>query len=379
MVDIALIGSTGSIGTQALEVVRENPDQFRVVALSAHKNLPLLLEQIREFRPKTVGVSDEETYISAKEYIKEDCQLFGGEHAHVEAMLASGANTSLISVVGFPGFMPLKESIVHGLKTCVANKESIVCGGAAITALLQKHHAKIFPVDSEHSAIFQCLEGNREHAVRRILLTCSGGPFRTWEKSEIASATVEQALKHPKWNMGAKISIDSATLANKGLEVLEARWLFDVPVEQVEVVVHPESIVHSMVEYSDRSILAQMGVPDMKLPIQVALGYPKRLQNGPKPVDFVSLGSLHFEAPDMDRFPCLALAYQAGKTGGMTPIAFNAANEIAVQRYQIHQIGFYDIPRLIEKAMHKFSGGDEPNLDEILLIDRQVRQFMNTI
>ncbi|MFR4008527.1 MAG: hypothetical protein ACLT0Y_04025 [Christensenellales bacterium] len=202
-------------------------------------------------------------------------------------------------------------------------------------------------MDSEHSAIFQCLEGNRDQKIRRILLTCSGGPFRTWKKEEIEKATVEQALKHPKWNMGQKISIDSATLANKGLEVLEARWLFDVPVEQVEVIVHPESIVHSMVEYQDRSVLAQMGVPDMKLPIQVALGYPQRLDNGPKAVDFLSLGQLHFEAPDTNRFPCLALAYEAGRQGGMSPIAFNAANEAAVVRYQAHKIGFYEIAEII--------------------------------
>ncbi len=379
MIEIALIGSTGSVGTQALEVVREHPEEFRIAALSAHKNLPLLLEQIREFHPRAVGISDEKTYISAKEYIDKDCRLFGGKDAHVEAMLASNADTSLISVVGFPGFAPLRESIRHGLKTCIANKESIVCGGAAIRSLLKKHNARLYPVDSEHSAIFQCLEGNRDKAIRRILLTCSGGPFRTWSKAEIARATSEQALKHPKWNMGAKISIDSATLANKGLEVLEARWLFDVPVEQVEVVIHPESIVHSMVEYQDRSIIAQMGVPDMKLPIQVALGYPKRLEKGPEPVDFVALGSLHFESPDAERFPCLSLAYQAGRQGGMSPIAFNAANEIAVQRYREHRIGFYDIPRLIEKAMAEFAGGKEPGLEDILQIDEQVRQFMKTI
>ncbi len=379
MIEIALIGSTGSVGTQALEVVREHPEEFRIVALTAHKNLPLLLKQIQEFHPKAVGISDDKTYNSAKEYIDKDCRLFGGARAHVEAMLASGADTSLISVVGFPGFAPLKESICHGLKTCVANKESIVCGGAAIRALLEQHNARLYPVDSEHSAIFQCLEGNRDKEIRRILLTCSGGPFRTWEKGEIAKATVEQAIKHPKWNMGTKISIDSATLANKGLEVLEARWLFDVPVEQVEVIVHPESIVHSMVEYQDRSILAQMGVPDMKLPIQVALGYPNRLHQGPEAVDFVTLGSLHFESPDTERFPCLALAYEAGRQGGMSPIAFNAANEIAVQRYREHRIGFYDIPRLIEKAMSEFTGGKEPNLDEILQIDKQVRQFMEAI
>ena len=379
MREIALIGSTGSVGTQALDVVRENPEQFRVAALTAHKNLDLLLKQIEEFHPRAAGISDEQTYRTAKHIIHTDCELFGGENAHVEAMLASKADTSLISVVGFPGFAPLRESIIHGLKTCVANKESIVCGGAAITGLLKKYNARLYPVDSEHSAIFQCLEGNRDQKIRRILLTCSGGPFRTCKKEEIEKATVEQALKHPKWNMGQKISIDSATLANKGLEVLEARWLFDVPVEQVEVIVHPESIVHSMVEYQDRSVLAQMGVPDMKLPIQVALGYPQRLDNGPKAVDFLSLGQLHFEAPDTNRFPCLALAYEAGHRGGMSPIAFNAANELAVARYQAHKIGFYEIAKIIEKAMGKFSGGKEPSLDEILEIDRQVRLFVETI
>lgn len=379
MNQIALIGSTGSVGTQALEVVRDNPDQFEIAALSAHRNLALLKQQIKEFHPKAVGISDERTYREAKSCIEKDCMLFGGESAHVEAMLASGADTSLIAVVGFPGFAPLRESITHGLKTCVANKESIVCGGAAITALLKHHNARLYPVDSEHSAIFQCLEGNRGQKLSRILLTCSGGPFRAWERADIANAVAEQALKHPKWNMGRKISIDSATLANKGLEVLEARWLFDVPVEQVEVVVHPESVVHSMVEYSDHSVLAQLGVPDMKLPIQVALGYPKRLDNGPQALDFTTLGKLTFEAPDTERFPCLALAYQAGRRGGQSPIAFNAANEVAVARYERHEIGFYDIARLIEQALTAFDGGAEPALDDILRIDGEVRAFMKTV
>ena len=372
---IALIGSTGSIGTQALSVVRAFPQEFCITALTAHSNLALLKEQVEEFRPKVVGISDPRRYEEARAMFGH-LTLLCGEQAHADALEAPGTDTSLISVVGFSGLRPLLRSIERGLHTCVANKESIVCGGEAVHALLQKTGRRIYPVDSEHSAIFQCLEGYAEQRISRILLTCSGGAFRDWTKQQIAGATVQQALKHPNWSMGQKITIDSATLANKGLEVMEARWLFDVPLEKIEVVIHPQSIIHSMVEFSDRSVLAQMGLPDMRLPIQVALAYPQRLSQGARPMDFSTLSSLTFAAPDPDRFPCLSLAYEAGHMGGSAPVAFNAANDLAVEAYARGAIGFYDIPRWIEQALHRFGSGASLSIDEIFEMDAQVRAYI---
>ena len=377
MHDIALIGSTGSIGTQALDVVRAFPQFFRVSALTAHRNLAKLKQQAEEFHPRVIGISDASLYAQAKDLFAHE-QLFMGEDAHELALEASGASIACIAVVGFAGLKPLLKCIDLGQKACVANKESIVCGGAAVRKKLHEKGAQIYPVDSEHSAIFQCLQG--QHAdFRRILLTCSGGPFRTWSKADIAQANVQQALQHPKWNMGQKITIDSATLANKGLEVLEARWLFDAQLDQIDVLIHPQSVIHSMVEYKDHSVLAQLGNPDMRLPIQYAFGYPERLPDGPEPVDFVALGSLTFEKPDMERFPCLALAYEAGKLGGIAPIAFNAANDMAVEAFAKGKLSFYQISDMIEKAIHRFGGGEEPDVDTIFAIDAQVRAYIQTI
>lgn len=373
--NIALIGSTGSIGTQALEVVRQNADRFSISALTAHRNADLLIRQAKMFSPRVVGISDESQYEMVKLALP-DIEVVGGADAHALALEMSGADTSLIAVVGFAGLAPLLKSIRLGLHTCVANKESIVCGGRLIVDLLKQNDQRIYPVDSEHSAIFQCRMGNWEQPVRRILLTCSGGPFRTWERGKIEQATVEQALKHPNWSMGGKITIDSATLANKGLEVLEAQWLFDVPVEKVEVVVHPQSIIHSMVEYEDCSILAQLGYPDMKLPIQYALGYPQRLPACGAPIDFQSLSALTFEAPDIERFPALGLAYEAAKLGDAAPIALNAANDIAVGKFFCKDIGFYEIAEYIECAIHHFSGISLHNVEEIFEIDREVREYV---
>lgn len=377
MQEIALIGSTGSIGTQALDVVRAFPQFFRVSALTAHRNLDRLKAQADLFHPRVVGISDANLYAQAK-MLFPNVQLFMGEDAHELALEASGASIACIAVVGFAGLKPLLKCIDLGQKACVANKESIVCGGAAVRKKLQEKNAQIYPVDSEHSAIFQCLQGEKSD-FRRILLTCSGGPFRTWKKEDIAKATVQQALQHPKWNMGRKITIDSATLANKGLEVLEARWLFDAQLNQIDVLIHPQSIVHSMVEYKDRSVLAQLGNPDMRLPIQYAFGYPERLPDGPEPLDFVSLGTLTFEKPDMDRFPCLALAYEAGKLGGIAPIAFNAANDLAVEAFIKGQLSFYQISDIIERALRYFGGGEEPDVDTIFAIDAQARAYIQTI
>ena len=374
---LAIIGSTGSIGTQALDVIKTHPESFCVAALTGHSNIDLLKRQADIFSPKVIGLSDESLYEQAKVVFK-DYQLICGPDAHAIALEDSGADGALIAVVGFAGLKPLIKSIELRLHTCVANKESIVCGGEAITALAKKHGVTLYPVDSEHSAIFQCLQ-NQNRPVRRILLTCSGGPFRTWERAAIKKATVTQALKHPNWDMGGKITIDSATLANKGLEVLEAKWLFDVPVEGIEVIVHPQSIVHSMVEFMDHSILAQLGWPDMRLPIQYALSYPETLEGVERPLDFFAISDLTFEQPDSNRFPCLALAYEAGRRGGEAPIAFNAANDIAVQRYQKGLLGFYDIPRLIEKAMDHFTDGGAVDLDAVFAIDQAVRAYTEGI
>ena len=376
MKTVAVIGSTGSIGTQALDVIRHRRKEFQVAALSCHENLPLLYQQIEEFHPHVVGISDEAAYREAKAYLGERVKLLGGSEAHSGCVEESDAHITLISVVGFAGLAPLAASIRLHKQTCVANKESIVCGGAAIRELAQIHGVEILPVDSEHNAIYQCLMGNRDKNIAKIHLTCSGGPFLRWSRREMTTATWEQALKHPKWNMGRKISIDSATLANKGLEVLEAKWLFAVELDQIQVVVHPQSIVHSMVEYEDRSILAQLGPTDMRLAIQFALTYPRREAGILEPLDLFSMGSLEFFRPDMERFPCLGLAIEAGRQGGVSPIAFNAANDLAVEAYLAGRIGFYGISDLVERTLSRFHGGPEPALAEISRMDEAVRDYI---
>ncbi len=373
---IAVIGSTGSVGRQALDVIASHPDEFCVTALTGHSNVGLLAHQAKQFSPKLVGISDASCYRALRELLP-DVPIVAGDEAHSDALEADLTDTSLISVTGFAGLSPLVKSIETQLHTCVANKESIVCGGKAINRLLESKGMKIYPVDSEHSAIFQCLDGHMTDGVRRILLTCSGGAFRDKTKEQIASSPAQQALLHPNWNMGTKITIDSATLANKGLEVLEATWLFDTPLSKIEVVIHPQSIIHSMVEWEDGSVMAQMGVPDMRLPIQYAIGYPKRLPMRIDPIDFYSLGALSFSRPDIVRFPCLELAYEAGRRAKSAPIAFNAANELAVEAYLQGRISFYDIPRWIQRAMDAFDDA-EPPLSEIPAIDRAVRDYIKS-
>ncbi|MBE5780764.1 MAG: 1-deoxy-D-xylulose-5-phosphate reductoisomerase [Clostridiales bacterium] len=378
MKKIAVIGCTGSIGTQALDVIRHRRSDFRVAALSCHKNTDLLLKQVEEFTPQVVGISDEAAYKAVKdELIAKGIRVLGGQEAHSGCIETSDCDTTLISVVGFSGLSPLVSSIRLKKQTCVANKESIVCGGSAIVELCKQHGVELLPVDSEHNAIYQCLMGNEGQQIRKIHLTCSGGPFLHWAKEDIAKATWQQALKHPKWNMGRKISIDSATLANKGLEVLEAKWLFHVPLEKINVVVHPQSIVHSMVEYADGSILSQMGPTDMRIAIQFALTYPKRESCIMPPLDLFTMGELTFLPPDVTRFPCLALAMEAAKAGGITPIAFNAANDVAVEAYLKGAIPFYDIPKLIESAYQRFHGGEEPVLSDIPRMDAAVREYIS--
>jgi 1-deoxy-D-xylulose-5-phosphate reductoisomerase len=372
---IAVIGSTGSVGRQALEVIAAHRGEFRVTALTGHANLPLLVEQAKRFSPSVVGISCEALYKEAKAQLQ-GIAVVSGADAHAAALEAEGTDTSLIAVVGFAGLKPLVHSIESGLHTCVANKESIVCGGGEINKLLSNMNARIFPVDSEHSAIFQCLDNHSGDEVRRILLTCSGGAFRDLPREAIEKASAAQALVHPNWSMGAKITIDSATLANKGLEVMEAHWLFGVPYQNIEVVVHRQSIIHSMVEWEDGSVIAQLGYPDMRLPIQVALGYPRRLPLIGEPMDFTKIGPLTFEKPDTGRFPCLKLAYEAGRRAKAAPIAFNAANEMAVQAFMDGVIGFYDIPLWIEDAMDAFMDLSQPDLAQIPEVDREVRRYL---
>lgn len=376
MKNIAIIGSTGSIGTQAVEIIEAYPDKFRAASLTCNSNIELIAQQANRLKPEVVGIADSAKYGLLKKLINYKCQIVCGEEANEAAL--SKADTSLISAVGFSGFRPLIKSIELGIRTCVANKESIVCGGAAISKLLKEKNAVLYPVDSEHSAIFQCLEGNRNRSIRRIILTCSGGPFRTWSYEDIKEAKKEDALKHPNWKMGRKITIDSATLANKGLEVLETRWLFDVPIDEIEVIIHPQSIIHSMVEYSDCSVLAQLGWPDMKLPIQFALGYPERLEAVTRPLDLTGC-ELTFEKPDYVRFPSLELAYTAGKIGGTAPVAYSAANDIAVKLFLEDKLTFYGIPELIQKAIEKFGGGSEPGIEEIIDTDTNVRQWLKEL
>lgn len=375
MQDICIIGSTGSIGTQAIDVVNEYG--FSVVGLSCHSNIELFAAQCAQLKPQYAGVSDSRQFDRAKQLIDVP-HLICSENAHEEVLAQCGADTALISVVGFAGLRPLIRCIEMGIRACVANKESIVCGGAAITRLLKQNNARIYPVDSEHSAIFQSLEGNEGREIRRILLTCSGGPFRTWDKADIAKANYKQALKHPNWDMGNKITIDSSTYVNKGLEVLEAKWLFGVDIEQIEVLVHPQSIVHSMVEYVDGSVIGQLGVPDMKLPICFALAYPERLARFDNTLELWKQPALEFEQPDTDKFPCLALAYEAGRTGGGAPIAFNAANDVAVDAYINEEISFYDIPDIIEKTMQAVTFAREPEIADIFDIDEQARAYALT-
>ena len=377
MKTVAVIGSTGSIGTQALDVIRHRRKEFQVAALSCHENLPLLYQQIEEFHPHVVGISDEAAYREAKAYLGERVKLLGGSEAHSGCVEESDAHITLISVVGFAGLAPLAASIRLHKQTCVANKESIVCGGAAIRELAQIHGVEILPVDSEHNAIYQCLMGNRDKNIAKIHLTCSGGPFLRWSRREMTTATWEQALKHPKWNMGRKISIDSATLANKGLEVLEAKWLFAVELDQIQVVVHPQSILHSAVEYMDSSVIGQMGNPDMRIPIAYAFSYPERmdLSDVTQPLDLFSLKEgMSFYPADRSVFKTIDLAYEACREGGSCPVVLNGANEVLVDLFLHGKIRFIDIQNFLIQMMETHQTKRNLDLETILEEDMRGRE-----
>lgn len=372
---ISILGSTGSIGTQTLEVV-EVLDNIKVMAITGNSNIRLLEEQARKFQPELVAVMDEKNAETLKERLSDlDIRVVSGMDGLVEAATYEGVDTVVTSVVGNVGLKPTFEAIRAGKNIALANKETLVSAGQLVMDLAKKHNIKIYPVDSEHSAIFQSLQGNEGNKIERILLTASGGPFRGKKREELLNVTAADALKHPNWSMGNKITIDSATLMNKGLEVMEAKWLFGVDVDQIEVLVHPQSIVHSAVEYEDGAIVAQLGEPDMRVPIQYALTYPQRVKNPFPRVDFTQRNNLTFDKPDMETFKCLSLAYRALKTGGTLPAVLNGANEVAVARFLKGDITFLQIPELIEQTMDAYTVKVEYTLEDLLEADAWAKDY----
>lgn len=376
---ISILGVTGSIGTQTLDVLRFHKEDFKLKAISAHTNIKLALEIIKEFNVGLIAITDKNAYEKLKDILykeKIDCKIVYGMEGLIEVATLEGVEIVLTSVVGMIGLKPTIEAIKAGKHIALANKETLVVAGDIVMDLAKEHNVKILPVDSEHSAIFQCLQGNEHNKLDKILLTASGGPFRGYTKDQLKGVTVEKALKHPKWNMGKKISIDSSTLMNKGLEVIEAHHLFNCDYDNIEVVVHPESIIHSMVEYNDGAVIAQLGVPDMKLPIQYALNYPTRCENIGGRLDFRTISTLNFEVPDMSVFSCLALAYEAGRIGGLMPTVLNGANEVAVDLFLNKKIKYLDIELIIKECMDKFKSDKELTLDNIINIDNEVRNYL---
>lgn len=369
---IAILGSTGSIGRQALDVIRQHRDLFEVELLTANNSSRLLVEQAIEFEANNAVICNEDRYKEVSDALRPYfTKVFAGMQSVCDLVSGDGIDMVLTSMVGFSGLRSTVAAVTAGKAIALANKETLVAAGETVMSLAQRHNAPILPVDSEHSAIFQCLRSSPGATIEKIHLTASGGPFRTWTKEEIASATAAQALHHPKWSMGNKITIDSATMMNKGLEIIEARWLFDVDPDRINVVVHPQSVIHSMVEFADGAVMAQLGHPDMREPIQYALGYPERLTLDSRKLDFAELGAMTFEAPDETRFPALALAREALKKGGNMPCIMNAANEVAVDAFLHGRIGFYSITDLVSRCMAAVDYVSRPDLDCIYLTDRE--------
>ena len=370
---ISILGSTGSIGTQALDLCARHPEEYRVTALTAKSSKEKLFEQVRRFRPEMAGLLDG---ISASE-IPEDlrfCRFLSGKEALRAAASEVEADQVLVAIVGIAGLQSVLDALNAGRQVLLANKEALVTGGHLVMDLARRMGHPILPVDSEHSAIFQCLQGAGPNRPEKILLTASGGPFRTWKKEDIRRATRAQALNHPNWSMGAKITVDSASMFNKGLEIMEARWLFDMPAEKIQVVIHPESIVHSAVEFADGAVIAQLGVPDMRVPIGYAMAYPRRIETGVTGPDLFSLGRLTFERPDEDKFPSLRLAKEALENGGAACTVLNGANEEAVARFLREEIPFGDIYTLVARAMDRLAGLPAGNFEEIFEADRKARE-----
>lgn len=363
---IAILGSTGSIGRQALDVIRQHRDLFEVELLTANTSSELLINQAKEFEPNSVVICNEEKYNEVADALQPQyIKVFAGMQSVCDLVSSDSIDIVLTSMVGFSGLASTVAAVKAGKTIALANKETLVAAGAIVMDLAARHRARILPVDSEHSAIFQCLMGSAGADIEKIHLTASGGPFRTWTRKQIEQATRAEALNHPNWSMGSKITIDSATMMNKGLEIIEARWLFGTPGDKIDVVIHPESIIHSMVEYADGSVIAQMGHPDMREAIQFAFSYPKRLSLDNKKLNFAELGSLSFFLPDLDKFPALGLAYEALRKGGNMPCIMNAANEAAVAAFLREEIGFYDITSVVEECMNGADFAASPSLEAI--------------
>ena len=373
---LSILGSTGSIGKQTLEIVRENPDKFGVEALAANSDIDGLEQQVREFRPKITAIRDEKKYKELNSRVGSLTQVTTGSEGVIEAAEAEGCDTVVSAIVGIAGLLPTYKAIKSGKNIALANKETLVTAGRIITEEVKRNRIELLPVDSEHSAIFQSMAGSRPEEVAKLILTASGGPFRNSSVPELEKVTVQAALKHPNWSMGRKITVDSATLMNKGLEVIEARWLFDIMPENIEVCVHPESIIHSAVEYVDGAVVAQLGLPDMKLPIQYALTYPDRLPMGGKRLSLTEISSLSFYKPDTNRFKCLELAIRALEMGDSACVVLNGANEEAVRLFLEEKIGFLDIGRLIEKTLEKHKAVDNMNIDEVMALDQWSRDTL---
>lgn len=370
---IAILGSTGSIGTQTLDIVRQHRDLFEVELISALNSTDLLVAQAKEFDVNNVVICNSDKYAEVSDALKDSgSKVFTGIDSLCSLAAASDVDIVVGAMVGFSGLKPTLAALEAGKIVALANKETLVAAGSIVTRTMHEHNAVILPVDSEHSAIFQCLLGAQGNAVEKIHLTASGGPFRTWTREQIAEATAADALKHPNWSMGKKVTIDSSTMMNKGFEVIEARWLFDIPADRIKVVVHPESVIHSMVEFEDGAVIAQMATPDMRQPIGFALSFPSRITVGNRKLDFGQIGKLTFSDADTQRFPCLALAYEAIRRGGNAPCALNSANEVAVDAFLKGRIGFYDIARLCEKALDGLNFAATPSLDDIFTTHEEV-------
>lgn len=378
--NIAILGSTGSIGTQALDVIEANSEQFQVEVLTANGNADLLIEQAKKFKPNAVVISDESKYKQVKDALfEDDVKVFAGVNSLSQVVEMEPIDMVLTALVGYAGLKPTLAAIKAGKQIALANKETLVVAGELVTALAKENSVNIYPVDSEHSAIFQCLAGEWHNPIEKLILTASGGPFRGWNAESLQAVTRAQALKHPNWTMGAKITIDSATLMNKGLEVIEARWLFGVKADKIEVIVHPQSIIHSIVQFQDGSMKAQMGLPDMKLPIQYALGYPQRLKSDFPRFNFMDYPALTFEKADTKTFRNLALAYEALEKCGNAPCALNAANEVVVDAFLKDKIGFMQMPDIIEKSIAKLQFVKTPGYEDFVHTDREARIYASEL
>lgn len=377
---VAILGSTGSIGRQALDVIRQHRDLFEVELLTANNSSELLIAQAREFDVNSAVICNEEKYDEVASALQKDgIKVFAGMDSVCSLVGGSNIDIVLTAMVGFSGLASTVAAIKAGKAIALANKETLVAAGSLVTALAREHGVPLLPVDSEHSAIFQCLQGSGNNRISRIHLTASGGPFREWSREQIAAAGPREALRHPNWQMGSKITIDSATMMNKGLEVIEAKWLFDVEPEDIRVVVHPESIIHSMVEFADGAVIAQLGHPDMREPIQYALAYPQRLNLDNRKLDFAALGSLSFSAPDTERFPALGLAYEALRHGGNLACTMNAANEIAVAAYLREEISFYGISDIVAETMAGVEFAASPSLDDIFATNEAAKEYASAL